>query len=83
MVDKVALGQILSEYFDFPCQYSFHRKLHIHHKLSFGADTIGQIVADVPSGLSFTPPQETKKKLGSGLATGWSPVEGVLPTVLD
>jgi hypothetical protein len=22
-------------------------------------------------------------ELGSGLATGWSPVQGVLPTVLD
>jgi hypothetical protein len=29
---------------------------------SFDAGTIGQLVADVPSGLSLTPPQETKKK---------------------
>jgi hypothetical protein len=29
-VDKVALGQVFSEYFGFPCQFSFHR-LHIHH----------------------------------------------------
>jgi hypothetical protein len=29
---------------------------------SSGAGTIGQLVADVPSGLSLTPPQETKKK---------------------
>jgi hypothetical protein len=28
---------------------------------SSGAGTIGQLVADVPSGLSLTPPQETKK----------------------
>jgi hypothetical protein len=48
-----------SEYFDFPCQFSFHRLLHTHH-LSSGAGIIGQIVADVPSGLSLTPPQETK-----------------------
>jgi hypothetical protein len=27
-----------------------------------GAGTIGQLVADVPSGPSLTPPQETKKK---------------------
>jgi hypothetical protein len=27
-----------------------------------GAGTIGQLVADVPSGFSLTPPQETKKK---------------------
>jgi hypothetical protein len=30
--------------------------------LSSGAGTIGQSVADLPSGLSLTPPQETKKK---------------------
>jgi hypothetical protein len=30
--------------------------------LSSGAGTISQLVADVPTGLSFTPPQETKKK---------------------
>jgi hypothetical protein len=29
---------------------------------SSGAGIIGQILADVPSGLSLTPPQETKKK---------------------
>jgi hypothetical protein len=31
-----------------------------HHHLSFGTSTLGQIVADVTSGLSLTPPQETK-----------------------
>jgi hypothetical protein len=31
------------------------------HVLS-GAGTTGQLVADVPSGLSLTPPQEIKKK---------------------
>jgi hypothetical protein len=29
MVDKVALGQVSSEYFGFPCQFSFHRKFSI------------------------------------------------------
>jgi hypothetical protein len=28
---------------------------------SSGAGTIGQLVADVPSGLSLTPPQETEQ----------------------
>jgi hypothetical protein len=32
-----------------------------HSSSSSGAGTIGQTVADVPSGLSLTPPQETKK----------------------
>jgi hypothetical protein len=61
VVDKVALGQVFSKHFGFPYQFAFHRLLHTHH-LSSGAGTIGQLVADVPSGLSLTPPQETKKK---------------------
>jgi hypothetical protein len=56
VVDKVALGQILSEYFGFPSHFSFHQMLV---PSSSGAGTIGQIVADVPS---LTPPQEIKKK---------------------
>jgi hypothetical protein len=27
VVDKVALGQVFSEYFGFPCQSSFHQLL--------------------------------------------------------
>jgi hypothetical protein len=61
VVDKVALGQLSSEYFGFPCQFSFHELHHTHH-LSSGAGAIGQLVADVPSGLDLTPHQETKKK---------------------
>jgi hypothetical protein len=34
----------------------------LYTHLSFGAGTIGQLVADVPSGLSLTPPQEINKK---------------------
>jgi hypothetical protein len=30
VVDKAALGQVISEYFGFPCQ-SFHRFLHYHN----------------------------------------------------
>jgi hypothetical protein len=63
VVDKVAMGQVFSGYFGFPCQFSFHRLLHIHHHPSFGAGTLGQLVADVPSGLSLTTHQKTKKKL--------------------
>jgi hypothetical protein len=29
--DKVALGQVSSEYFGFPCQSLFHHFLHNHH----------------------------------------------------
>jgi hypothetical protein len=61
--DKVALGQAFSEYFGFPCQFSFHRTLHIH-LLPSGAGTIGQLVADVQNGLNLTPRQESNKKIG-------------------
>jgi hypothetical protein len=63
VVDKVALGQVFPEYLAFPCQLSFHQLLHIHHNLSSGAGTVSQLVADVPSGLSPTPPHETRKNL--------------------
>jgi hypothetical protein len=40
----------------FACQFSFNRLLHNHHHhLSFGAGTISQTVAAVPSGLSPHP----------------------------
>jgi hypothetical protein len=31
VVNKVALGQVFSEYFGFPCQSSFHQILHPHN----------------------------------------------------
>jgi hypothetical protein len=62
-VDKAALGQVFFEHYGFPCQ-SFHRLLHIHHHLSSGVGTIGQIVAYVQSGFSLTPSQETIKVKG-------------------
>jgi hypothetical protein len=42
VMDKVALGQVFSEYFGFPCQSSFHQLLHNHPHLSSGGCTIGQ-----------------------------------------
>jgi hypothetical protein len=62
MVDKVALGHVFSEYFGFPCPFSFHRLLHTHH-LSSGAGTVGQTMATVPSGLSLTPGEKIIKIL--------------------
>jgi hypothetical protein len=58
VVDKVALGQIFSKYFGFPCEFSFHELLNTHHHLSSRAGKIGQTVAEMPSGLP--PPEETK-----------------------
>jgi hypothetical protein len=64
MEDKMALEQVFSEYFGFPCQ-SFHRLLQDRHLLS-GAGTIGQMVPAVPSALSLTATQETKQNKHSG-----------------
>jgi hypothetical protein len=33
VVDKVALEQVFSEYFGFPCQSVFHQLLHNHYHL--------------------------------------------------
>jgi hypothetical protein len=59
VLDKMGLGQVFLRVLRFPCQFLFHRLLHTHHPSS-GVGTIGQLVADVPIGL--TPPQETKKR---------------------
>jgi hypothetical protein len=56
-------GQVLSEFFGIPCQFLFHRLLHIHHHLSSGAGTIGRLVADAESGLVLTHPKKLKQKL--------------------
>jgi hypothetical protein len=55
VVDEATLQQVFSEYFNFPCQLSFHQMLHNHHHLSSGAGTIGQTVAAVHNGLTVTP----------------------------
>jgi hypothetical protein len=33
VVDNVALEQVFSEYFGFPCQSSFHQILHHHNHM--------------------------------------------------
>jgi hypothetical protein len=42
VVDKVALGQIFSEYFGFVWLSSFQQLLHNDHQLSSEVGTIGQ-----------------------------------------
>jgi hypothetical protein len=47
-LDKVALGQVSSEFFGFPCnRRSLHQLLHNHPHASSGECTIGQCVAAV------------------------------------
>jgi hypothetical protein len=61
VVHKVALELVFSEYFGFPCKFSFHQRLYAYLSSS-GAGTIGQIVASVPSGLGLIPSYKLKKK---------------------
>jgi hypothetical protein len=92
VVEKVALVQVFSEHFGFPCQFSLHPLLHIHHRRSSLAGTTGILVADVLSGLNLAPPQETKKRLNSSryplgmklvvLGVVKGPVQGIEPRIL-
>jgi hypothetical protein len=66
VVDKVALGQVFSEYFGFPRQSSFHQLLHNHTHVSSGAGTIGQQCPTYQVDC-LTPPRETKKKIVESL----------------
>jgi hypothetical protein len=59
VVDKVALRQVFSDYFSFPCQFSYHLMPYTHP--ASGAGTMCQTVSDTPSGLSLTSPQEIQK----------------------
>jgi hypothetical protein len=60
VVDKVTMGQFFFQVFRFLLPILIPPTAP-HSSLSSGAGTIGQLVADVPSGLSLTPPKETKK----------------------
>jgi hypothetical protein len=60
VVDKMALGQVFSEYVGCPYQLSLHRLFHIiYHP---GLVIIGQIVTEVPSGFRLIPPHQIKIK---------------------
>jgi hypothetical protein len=61
VVDKVALGQLFSKYFGFPCQFAFQLLLHNHHHLSSGPGTVGQTVAVVTKGTESHPMRKIKK----------------------
>jgi hypothetical protein len=62
VVDKVALGQVFSEYFGFPCQSSFHQLLQkLSSSIIWGLYNMPKVAAvprDLSStkGLSPTPP---------------------------
>jgi hypothetical protein len=69
VVDKVALGQVFSEYFGFTCQSSFHEILHHHNH---PGQVQGHSVADMPSGpsLDSTPHYANLKKKSYEYSTG-------------
>jgi hypothetical protein len=61
-VKKVALVQVLSEYFGFPCHSSFHQILHHHNHP-------GQIQLAIPT-CRVNPTMRIKKKKKRGLERG-------------
>jgi hypothetical protein len=63
VVDKVALEQVSSEFFNFHCKFSFHQLLHTHHHLLTGAGTIDQVADGVPIWTHSHPTPKNKKKL--------------------
>lgn len=65
VVDKVALGQVLSEYSGFPCQFWIHGLLH---HLSSGAGTIDQLVG---RRTKWRLSHLTPKKLKKTVVTSW------------
>jgi hypothetical protein len=46
LVDKVALGQVFSDFFGFPCQSSFHQFLHNQYHLSSPGSNQGLVMWD-------------------------------------
>jgi hypothetical protein len=53
------MEQVSTEHFGIPCQFSFHEIVHMY--LLSDANTIGQLLTDVPTGSSHpTPPYTTK-----------------------
>jgi hypothetical protein len=40
VVEKMAVGQLFTDYFHFPCQFSFYRLFHTHRHLSFGVSAV-------------------------------------------
>jgi hypothetical protein len=61
VVDKVALGQVFSEYFGFPCQSSFHQLLKKSSSSIIWGLYNRPEVAAVPTDL-VPPPTNNKKK---------------------
>jgi hypothetical protein len=70
VVDKVALGQVFSEYFGYRCQFSFHQMFHTPP--SSGAGTVGLLVADVPSGFDTS-------KMPERIILGFRKTSGIYP----
>jgi hypothetical protein len=68
VVDKVALRQVFSEYFGFPCLLAIHRLLHDHHHLSSGARIIGQN-SDRSTTWTASPHEKNKKVIKNNVRT--------------
>jgi hypothetical protein len=50
---KVALGLVFSEYFGFPCQFSFQYLLHIHYPFDHRRYIVSILIASLNNKKSF------------------------------
>jgi hypothetical protein len=78
VVDKVALGQIFSEYFGFHCNFPLHRLLQNPH-LSSEADTISQ--TNIGRSTKWTQSHPVRKKKDSGEQTKGTVLRNVCTSV--
>jgi hypothetical protein len=79
VVEKVALGQDSSEPFGCPCQFSLHQvPWDRYNSTKFPwTGTVDQILVDIQSGPSFTPPREVKNisfRLNQSLYSDWKEI---------
>jgi hypothetical protein len=78
VVEKVALGQVFSEYFGFPCQSSSHQLLHNHHRSS-GAGTIGQHWPTYQADSVSPHPEKKAHTLDFDMTEGWEVIFTLRP----
>jgi hypothetical protein len=60
VVENLVLRQVLSKYFSFPCQFSFHQMLHFSH-LSSRAGTVGHSEPNYRGTQSYLPNPPSNK----------------------
>jgi hypothetical protein len=67
-------GLVFSEYFGFPCPFSFHRMLHIHHHLSSGVDFFRVLRFPLTILIQTNSPHSLSSSSSSSSSSGAGPI---------